>query len=189
MWVFTTRGFYSVVNKHGDPADVLTVRARVKKDLENLSDLLPEAKPYEEEFYTDYAWRIKVTAAEWAKVMAVLALDIDYDNFKDEVKRVQGTKRAGVYGGVWGKLLALQPYKAWNSASSLFDWERVRVRELHEQGKTPAQIRAAIKSSGLTTKMVAAYVKTLKAKEKKKSGGKSAGQKQLPVATKPKGKA
>lgn len=110
MWMMTPRGFYSAVQKradHGTP--YLTVRARSKKDLENLADLLPaDAKPYREERWTDYPWRVRVTVGDWTKVCAILATEIDYDNFKDAVKDRQGKARANVYSRVWSALLSIE---------------------------------------------------------------------------------
>lgn len=116
MWMMTTRGFYSAVQKREDRAPgMVTVRARSKKDLDNLSDLLPGVKPYAVKF-SDYPWRIRIPHSDWARVCAVLALEIDYSNFKDEVKIRQGAARAGVYGRIWGVLLALEERKrGWSS--------------------------------------------------------------------------
>jgi hypothetical protein len=118
MWLMTPRGFFSAVQKHEDGTIRVTVRARVKQDLLNLSDLLPDAKPYQEKFFTDYPWRINVTKEEWAKACAVMALEIDYGNFKDEVKVKQGAARAAAYGRVWSVLLSLERRaRTWGS-----DW-------------------------------------------------------------------
>jgi hypothetical protein len=115
MWIMTTRGFYSAVQKRGDADEgMVTIRARVKADLERLGDLLPDAKPYRQRGYSDYPWRVRVTAEEWAAAVKAMALEIDYSNFKNEVKRVQGGKRAQVYSRVWGVLLSLQPSRRYS---------------------------------------------------------------------------
>lgn len=148
MWLMTPRGFYSAVQKRGDAPTRLTVRARDKQDLENLKDLLPNAKPYRKRGYSDYPWRINVSVAEWAEVCAQLALEVTYDNFKDEVKRVQGSERAAVYSRVWSALLNIE--KRWNRLGgyggygSLVDdedryeewWERTLATDLTQPGAT-----------------------------------------------------
>lgn len=108
MWLITTRGFYSAVAKREDGDTHVTVRARNKQDLDNLADLLPDCKPYKQKGYTDYEWRLRCTKDQWAETVAILAKEIDYSNFKDEVKRKQGWKRASTYGRVWSVLLDLE---------------------------------------------------------------------------------
>lgn len=155
MWLFTTRGFYSVVQKNTDPDGLLTVRARVKADLDRLKDLLPDAKPYEQG-YSDYPWRIKVSREDWTRAVVALTAEVDYHNFKDEVKVKQGAKRASVYSGVWGKLLALEPAGSWGKkwgkggntyTPALFEWERALALQLRGLGKTIPQINDAIRNT------------------------------------------
>ena len=88
MWLFTPIGFFSIVQKKHDQPDQVTIRSRVRKDLEDLVSYLPTASA------------IRATAT--------LVRDIDYDNFKDEVARQQGYERAGSYGAVWSTMYALQ---------------------------------------------------------------------------------
>jgi hypothetical protein len=109
MWIMTPRGFYSAVQKFGDAKDdMITVRARAREDLENLSDLLPGYEPYREKGYSDYPWRIRIPHQEWNQTVSTLSAEIDYNNFKDEVKHKQGQKRASVYGRIWSILLDLE---------------------------------------------------------------------------------
>jgi hypothetical protein len=72
------------------------VRARVRGHLEALKkrfpDLIGQCK-IQEFAGTDYAFRIFVDKPVWSQVLAGLAEEIDYDNFKSEVPRHQG--RAG----------------------------------------------------------------------------------------------
>ena len=107
MWLMTKFGFFSVVQKPGD--EDLTVRSRVLEDLENLREqYLPELGEIEEGKGTDYRFRAKASHEEVAEAVRKITLDIDYSNFKNEVKRVQGSERAGVYGEVWTVLYHLQ---------------------------------------------------------------------------------
>ena len=104
MWIFTKHGFYSAVcarqgdGKHGQPVDPdrIMVRARVREHLEALTARFPDLLGRCEirEFAgTDYAFRLFVEKSAWSQVLAGLAEETDYDNFKSEVARHQG--RAG----------------------------------------------------------------------------------------------
>ena len=104
MWIFTKHGFFSAVcarqgdGKHGQPVDPgrIMVRARMREHLEALKERFPSLLGRCEirEFAgTDYAYRLFVEKAVWSQVLAGLAEETDYDNFKSEVARHQG--RAG----------------------------------------------------------------------------------------------
>ncbi|TXG98314.1 MAG: hypothetical protein E6R09_11505 [Rhodocyclaceae bacterium] len=110
MWLMTPIGFFSIVEKPGDRGrDTLTIRARVRSDLETLGHrYLPELGEIAEHQGTDYRYRSVAPRASVAKALSQLTLDLDYDNFKDEVKRVQGDERARAYGEVWCALYPLQ---------------------------------------------------------------------------------
>jgi hypothetical protein len=101
MWVFTKYGFFSAVcarqgsGKHGQPVDTnrIMVRARVRAHLESLKKrfghLLGQCE-VQEFAGSDYAFRIFVAKPVWSQVLAELAEETDYDNFKSEVARHQG---------------------------------------------------------------------------------------------------
>ena len=110
MWLQTRVGFFSIVRKPADiKAGMLTVRARVRDDLQNLRDrFLPELGEIVESSTSDYRYRARVPSAALAEAMGRIALDIDYSNFKDTVALEQGPKRAKLYHGVWNALLELQ---------------------------------------------------------------------------------
>ena len=109
MWLMTNFGFFSIVKKKGD--DVLTVRARVRSDLEALKEkYIPTLGEILEGKGTDYKYRAKVSREDMAEAMQKIVKDIDYSNFKDSVAKKQGYKRAGIYGEVWGALMGLQIY-------------------------------------------------------------------------------
>ena len=101
MWLFTPRGFYSVV-AHRKDADKLLVRARVRADLEALREQIPHLRIFSDR-HADYRWRAVVTRGEWAMALALLVDDLDYDNFKSAVGERQGHERARLYGHVWGE--------------------------------------------------------------------------------------
>ena len=101
MWIFTKHGFFSAVcarqgnGKHGQPVDLerIMVRARLRSHLESLKlrfpDLIGKCDLHESAG-TDYAYRIFVPKSAWVQVLAGLAEEIDYDNFKSEVAHHQG---------------------------------------------------------------------------------------------------
>ena len=104
MWIFTKHGFFSAVcarqgdGKHGEPVDTdrIMVRARIRGHLEALRKRFPGLlgeSEIQESAGTDYAFRLFVPKSAWTQVVAGLAEETDYDNFKSEVARHQG--RAG----------------------------------------------------------------------------------------------
>ena len=122
MWLFTKHGFFSAVcakqgnGYPGDPIDpeTLMVRTRVRSHLEALKSRFPEslgACPTEAHVGTDYAYRIFVPKATWAEVVAALTDEIEYGNFKSEVRR-HGGKEGEAYEhalhDVWGVMYRLQ---------------------------------------------------------------------------------
>ncbi len=106
MWIFTTLGFFSAVQKPG--TDHLTIRARAKGDLDALrAAYLPDLSPTTSQGGSDYPWRATVSHAAFAAALQKMALDIHYPNFKSAVAKAQGSARAHAYGAVWGALLDL----------------------------------------------------------------------------------
>jgi len=123
MWLVTTRGFYSVVQKPWDvEAGTLTVRGRVREDLEGLRALFDAPSAIVEDRRADYRFRFRAPKLEVAQVVMTLLLGIDYDNFKDAVKAKQGLDRAQVYGRVWSELFVLQmPRAQWGDPVAVYD--------------------------------------------------------------------
>lgn len=109
MWILTTTGFYSIVEKPWDrPKATLTIRARVLDDLDLLRRQLPELGSVAEDPDADYRYRAQAPRAAVAKAMFRLAESLDYDNFKGAVAKTQGRARAHLYGEVWEVLFRLQ---------------------------------------------------------------------------------
>lgn len=117
MWIMTKLGFFSIVEKPEDRKNGnLTVRARVRADLENLhKQFLPGLGAIQEDAGTDYRYRAKAKKADVAAALASLTNGVDYANFKDEVAKKQGKARAGLYGKVWSALYPLQDDPAANA--------------------------------------------------------------------------
>jgi hypothetical protein len=110
MWLITPTGFFSIVQKPTDaPANTLTVRARVRQDLETLREqYLPGMGEIAESRSNDYRFRAVAPRAEVAAAMAAIVNGIEYPNFKSQVAKVQGPKRAHLYHEVWDVLYRLQ---------------------------------------------------------------------------------
>ena len=100
MWLFTPFGFYSVVRIEG--AKVLTVRARVRADLNRLRRrYLPSLSPTVATPMADYPYRATVSAADLARAAQRIIEDIDYPNFKNAVLGELGEDREALCHGVW----------------------------------------------------------------------------------------
>jgi len=109
MWLLTSIGFFSVVEKPGDKVScTLTVRARIQADLESLRDqYLPSLSPILKDMGTDYQFRATAPKEDVAKAISQIVSSIDYSNFKNEVAAKQGKKREGLYHRVWDVLAGL----------------------------------------------------------------------------------
>jgi hypothetical protein len=122
MWIFTKYGFYSAVcaregdGKHSRPVDPdrIMVRARLRSHLtalkERFPDLIGEFEIQETDG-TDYACRLFVSKSAWVQVLAGLAEDTNYDNFKWEVAHHQGKAGAAYEHSlhdVWSVMYRLQ---------------------------------------------------------------------------------
>ena len=110
MWLVTTIGFFSIVEKEWDrKTNTLTVRARVRGDLDALREqFLPELGSIVESDTADYRFRAQVPRTAFAAAISRMAEAIDYDNFKDAVEERQDHPRAAVYLRVWKVLERLQ---------------------------------------------------------------------------------
>lgn len=102
MWIFSQHGFFSAVR---DGARV-SVRARVKVDLENLNGLLADLGEPSSEIVElpgrDYPYRVYLTPDVFSRVVLLMSQRVSYSNFKDHVKKVAGAARAKLYSQVWG---------------------------------------------------------------------------------------
>jgi hypothetical protein len=106
MWIFTTFGFFSVVQKEsGD--EFLTVRARDPKDLDRLRERVPDLGPTELKG-GDYCCRARVSRVAFATGLAKIASEIDYGNFKKAVQKSMGSHRARIYHDVWTTAYQIQ---------------------------------------------------------------------------------
>lgn len=108
MWLMTKYGFYSAVADRDRP-DGVVVRARARKDLEQLCELggLDPDVIVGPNSHSDYRWRIFMGRDRWEPLVGQLVANIDYPNFKSAVGE-RDPRRAGIYGNVWGELLQVQ---------------------------------------------------------------------------------
>lgn len=106
MWIMTSLGFFSIVQKQEDAGKgTLTIRARAIADLEALRrEHLPDLGPIVADGGTDYRYRAQAARNQVAAAFQALVADIGYSNFKNEVQRSQGKSRARVYHKVWDAL-------------------------------------------------------------------------------------
>ena len=110
MWLLTPFGFFRIVQKPGDASPgTLTVRARVREDLEALRlRHLPGLGVIRESRSNDYRFRAQAPRSEVSAAMAALVDDLTYSNFKNQVGKEQGPARAHLYHDVWSVLYRLQ---------------------------------------------------------------------------------
>lgn len=121
MWIFSIHGFFSAVSaREGKSgygkvdATRIMVRARVRAHLERLASVYPEqlaGREILESPGNDYRWRVFMPKEVWAQVMASLALDTDYDNFKSEAGRQWPKDDAGyvhMLHGIWSRHADMQ---------------------------------------------------------------------------------
>ena len=112
MWLLTTFGFFSIVEKPADRGTgFVTVRSRVRGDIEALrARYLPEMTDIEGTPERDYAWRGRVTREDLGLGLARIAKEIDYANFETEVAQHMGYARELVYHDVYETLASLQEH-------------------------------------------------------------------------------
>ena len=108
MWIFTPIGFFSVVKTEHDAEDEVTIRARVRADLEALKPYVASMSEIREDRNADYWYRATAKHEDFAEPAAQLVRDIDYSNFKNQVAAKQGYDRSSRYGEVWSVMYELQ---------------------------------------------------------------------------------
>jgi hypothetical protein len=123
MWLATRYGFYSIAcaRKNGgrsnklDP-NLLMVRARQERHLENLRQRFPTLAKYDikSNAGTDYAYRLIVPKTVWAGIVAELVQEQTWANFKDEAARFLGNDYNdyhAVLHQVWAIMYDLQVHE------------------------------------------------------------------------------
>ncbi len=117
MWLFTKQGFFSAV-QHKDEPDMIIVRARLKQDAERLAEFVSvtcscDQPAVEQTVAADYLFRLTLPWVQWRDVLAELAMQIDYPNFKDAVHALPDDHdRTWAYLMVWQIMHDLQEEEA-----------------------------------------------------------------------------
>lgn len=106
MWLCTKLGFYSIVQKR----DGFHVRARTKRDLENLCSAAKISPKIEDWPTADYRWRIVLRDMLTMEVLWLgLMRSITYPNFKSEVySRADQHNKRPAYNRLWQSLADVQ---------------------------------------------------------------------------------
>lgn len=106
MWLFTKRGFYSIISKGEDEWHV---RARAEKDLEALNEVAGTDYKIHRSEDADYRWRMVIPGAEAKKLIAALAEDIDYSNFKGVIAKTPAQRdKLDILHRIWAEMYAYQ---------------------------------------------------------------------------------
>lgn len=100
MWIFLSDSFLSIVQKPDDK-DTLTVRARIKGDIERV---FPSAKVVDGQG-TDYRFRAKIPRQEVAQALHDQVMKLTASNFKASVKN---RARHDAYMRVWQAMYRYQ---------------------------------------------------------------------------------
>ena len=107
MWIFTRYGFFSVATdgKGGG----ITIRAQVKSDLDRLGKYaLPNLSEPISHVGENFLWYATTTQEDWSQAMKILAHDVQYKNFPQEVALCLGESRAQRIRQVWAPLADMQ---------------------------------------------------------------------------------
>jgi hypothetical protein len=105
MWIFTKSGFVSAVRKKENP-DVLTVRARDRQSLEDLSALADSKIAKSPD--ADYPYRTFVSTDVFTSWLADAVVDLDYHNFKSAVSKSRGYEFTHALHDVWVGMLKVE---------------------------------------------------------------------------------
>lgn len=125
MWLMTTTGFVSIVQKHEDrDRGTLTVRARDAYSLKAFAEAAGRIDAeYKMDMATDYPFRDVFTREEVVAALLVYVETLRYSNFKNAAKRLRGEKYAKALGNVWWEMQSMTSRKvkramnrAWVSA-------------------------------------------------------------------------
>jgi hypothetical protein len=154
MWLFTTFGFFSIVQDKTNPQYVW-VRARAPHDLDILRGrYLPGLTDTVRTPNRDYRYRAWVSKHELAEAMPSIVMDINYTNFKDAVP---DHAHHNAYLGVWGAMFDAQSRGEFCTAdrtrSSTYDYGDWDSKPLTGQHLLPA-----VKVEPKTTKALEAKV-------------------------------
>jgi len=112
MWLATLDGFFSTVIDLQEPGRML-IRARCEKDIKNLHRRFrakcPSMRRPTSDETRDYRWRLSISKRDWVKLVAELANEVHYPNFKSAVhQRPDQDNKSRPYLEIWSIMHALQ---------------------------------------------------------------------------------
>jgi hypothetical protein len=100
MWIFTNKGFLSVVADRGNPeTGNLLVRSR---DRNHLEELFPQAEIFSKT-PSDYKWRAWISRSAVSKLMQSQVDSLNYTNFKNSIP---DDKYHDACVGVWNTMFS-----------------------------------------------------------------------------------
>lgn len=109
MWLFTKYGYFSVVRTSPNEYHV---RARVKKDLENLCDAINLVKKISASKDADYRYCIVVGGEVYRTITQLLTQSVDYDNCKAKIAMTEDQReKLKAYHQIWETMRDLQDRK------------------------------------------------------------------------------
>ena len=121
MWIFTRYGFFSIACARRPDGSLdsqtVMVRSRRKAHLQNLQSRFQEIVTAEIVALPerDYRYRLILPKAVWATIIAALAHEQEWSNFKNEAARFQGQAGADYVHAlhqVWEVMYTLQESEA-----------------------------------------------------------------------------
>lgn len=105
MWIVSKYGFFSVVKKE----DGYHVRARVKRDLENLIAETGITEPLQQWPTADYRYRVVLSSQAIPALFEKLGESIDYSNFKSKIAATPTQRnKENAYYEIWRVMYGLQ---------------------------------------------------------------------------------
>ena len=111
MWIFSKRGFFSIVEDQYNNKNV-KVRARLSEDMLELQSLYKKLTGKDANLIidetADYRYRIIIPKSEWAEIAKILTTEIDYTNFKNHMHEKNNTKLDKALGQIWKTMYSLQ---------------------------------------------------------------------------------
>jgi hypothetical protein len=114
MWIASKFGWFSIVRKD----DGFHVRARVREDLRALMEACGLSGEVELREWdgSDYRYRIIIDKVALDRVMATLADELDYPNFKGVIGGLPGQRdKLHAYHAIWETMSKLQDVQPWQS--------------------------------------------------------------------------
>ena len=104
MWLFTTDGYYSIVQDDYCQSDEVVIRVRIEEDLKKLLDEMQLDTQIINIQHADYKYRVIVKKEKLKEFMHNYIDKLDYPNFKNAVK---DARRKEYYGEIWYNLYCM----------------------------------------------------------------------------------